>query len=66
MPLFLTDMLAPEKVVATDYLQPSEALKSMIADAVEIQSSCMAASCRTIRRRCDSWWKANSPTGLST
>jgi SAM-dependent methyltransferase len=33
MPLFLADMLAPEKVVGIDYLQPSDALKTMIAGA---------------------------------
>jgi O-methyltransferase len=33
MPLFLADMLAPEKVVGIDYLQPSDALRAIIASA---------------------------------
>jgi SAM-dependent methyltransferase len=32
MPLFLADMLPLEKVVAIDYLQPSDALRAMIAE----------------------------------
>jgi O-methyltransferase len=33
MPLFLADMLAPERVVGIDFQQPSDALRNMIADA---------------------------------
>jgi SAM-dependent methyltransferase len=54
MPLFLADMLAPEKVVGIDYLQPSDALKSMIAsaglqDVVKLHGGIMQDNTPTLR-----------------
>jgi SAM-dependent methyltransferase len=58
MPLFLADLLAPEKVVAIDYMQPSEALKTMIADAglqnsVKLHGGILQADTSTLRQLVD-------------
>jgi len=58
MPLFLADIAAPEKVVGIDYLQPSEALKSMIADAgwensVKLHGGILQGDTSTLRQLVD-------------
>jgi O-methyltransferase len=55
MPLFLADMLAPEKVVGIDYLQPSDALRTMIAsarlqDTIKLHGGVLQDDTQTLRK----------------
>jgi SAM-dependent methyltransferase len=55
MPLLLADTLAPEKVVGLDYLQPSDALTSMIAgaglqDTIKLYGGILQDDLPTLRR----------------